>query len=166
MAGTSSVNCVSCRIPHQCLHSLNAWTPFSEKALLFTDFCFVASPSQNSVPRIARNLGALRSSCQSHRGLDPKSLNFRGPVAILFISRDTCSDSIAKLFRACFLWGIAQISRDMLQNGGIAQMCLCKTKYQGGVSHLFGGVLASPKKYRAIWSIAAIVSQYRAIWGH
>ena len=26
----------------------------------------------------------------------------RGPVAILFISRDTCSDSIAKLFRACF----------------------------------------------------------------
>ena len=28
--------------------------------------------------------------------------NLRGPVAILFISRDTCSDSIAKLFRACF----------------------------------------------------------------
>ena len=26
----------------------------------------------------------------------------RGPVVILFISRDTCSDSIAKLFRACF----------------------------------------------------------------
>ena len=26
----------------------------------------------------------------------------RGPVAILSISRDTCSDSIAKLFRACF----------------------------------------------------------------
>ena len=26
----------------------------------------------------------------------------RGPVAILFISRDTCSDSIAKLVRACF----------------------------------------------------------------
>ena len=26
----------------------------------------------------------------------------RGPAAILFISRDTCSDSIAKLFRACF----------------------------------------------------------------
>ena len=41
---------------------------------------------------------------------------------------------------------------------GIAQMCLCKTKYQGGVSHHFGGVLASLKKYRAIWDIAAIVS--------
>ena len=26
----------------------------------------------------------------------------RGPAAILFISRDTCSDSIAKLFLACF----------------------------------------------------------------
>ena len=49
---------------------------------------------------------------------------------------------------------------------GIAQMCLCETKYQGGVSHHFGGVLTSLKKYRAIWGIAAIVSQYRAIWGH
>ena len=26
----------------------------------------------------------------------------RGPAAILFISCDTCSDGIAKLFRACF----------------------------------------------------------------
>ena len=49
---------------------------------------------------------------------------------------------------------------------GIAQMCLCKTKYQVGVSHHFGGLLNSLKKYRAIWGIAAIVSQYRAIWGH
>ena len=49
---------------------------------------------------------------------------------------------------------------------GIAQMFLCETKYQGGVSHHFGGVLTSFKKYRAIWGIAAIVSQYRAIWGH
>ena len=49
MAGTSSLNCLFCRIPYQRLHSLNAWTPFSEKALFFTEFCFVASPSQNSV---------------------------------------------------------------------------------------------------------------------
>ena len=49
---------------------------------------------------------------------------------------------------------------------GIAQMCLCETKYQRGVSHHLGGVLNSFKKYRAIWGIAAIVSQYRAIWGH
>ena len=47
---------------------------------------------------------------------------------------------------------------------GIAQMCLCETKYQGGVSHHLGEVLTSPKKYCAIWGIAAIVSQYRAIF--
>ena len=46
----------------------------------------------------------------------------------------------------------------------IAQMCLCETKYQGGVSHHFGGMLISLKKYRVIWGIAAIVSQYLAIW--
>ena len=49
----------------------------------------------------------------------------RGPAAILFIARDSCSDSIANVFRACFCgggggyrtiiaryvakWGIAQI---------------------------------------------------------
>ena len=38
-------------------------------------------------------------------------------------------------------------------------MCLCQTKYQGGVSHHFGGVTTSLKKYRAIWGIAAIVSR-------
>ena len=52
MAETSSLNCLSCRSPYQHLHSLNAWTPFSEKALLFTDFCFVASPSQTSGPKV------------------------------------------------------------------------------------------------------------------
>ena len=31
-----------------------------------------------------------------------KGFLLRGPAAILFISRDTSSDSIAKLFRACF----------------------------------------------------------------
>ena len=38
MAETSSLNCLSCRIPYQRLHSLNAWILFSEKALLFHDF--------------------------------------------------------------------------------------------------------------------------------
>ena len=49
---------------------------------------------------------------------------------------------------------------------GIAQMCLCESKCQGRVSHHFGELLTSLKRYRAIWGIAAIVSQYRAIWGH
>ena len=91
--------------------------------------------------------------------------NLRGPAAILFISRDTCSDSIAKLFRACF-YGVSHNYRAIRCKWGIARMCLCKIKYQGGGSHHFGGVLTSLKKYRAIWDIAAIVSQYRAIWGH
>ena len=85
----------------------------------------------------------------------------RGPAAILFIWCDTCSDSIA-IVSCLFLWGIAQLSRDTLQ---IAQMCLCESKYEGGVSHHFGGVLTSLKKYHAIWGIAVIVSQCRAMWG-
>ena len=65
MAETSSLNCLSCRIPYQRLHALNAWTPINEKALLFTDFCFVASPSQNSVSKVLhvwRNAGKSNSS--------------------------------------------------------------------------------------------------------
>ena len=45
MAETSSLNCLSCGIPYQNLHSLNAL-----KALLFTDVYFVASPSPSSAP--------------------------------------------------------------------------------------------------------------------
>ena len=48
---------------------------------------------------------------------------------------------------------------------GIAQMCSVKLEASGGgVSHHFGVVLIALKKCRAIWGIAAIVSQYRAIW--
>ena len=50
----------------------------------------------------------------------PGPFRFRGPAAISFILRDACHDSIAVLFRACFV-DIAQISRDMLQN----RVCLC-----------------------------------------
>ena len=45
----------------------------------------------------------------------------------------------------------------------IAHICLCETKYQGGVLHHFGGVLTSLKRNRALWRIAAIVSQYLTI---
>ena len=90
----------------------------------------------------------------------------RGPVAILFISRDTCSDSIAKLSRVLVFVGYRTIIARYVAKWGIAQMCLCETKYQRGVSHHFGELLTSLKKYRAICGIAAIVSQHRAIWGH
>ena len=95
-----------------------------------------------------------------------KSPKLRGrPSNDPFISRDTCSDSIARSFVLVFV-GYRTIIARYVAKWGIARMCLCETKYQGGVSHHFGGVLTSLKKYRAIWGIAAIVSQYRAIWGH
>ena len=50
----------------------------------------------------------------------------------------------------------------------IAKICLCETKCQGGDRTILGSANLL-KKYRAIWGIAAIVSQYRpiaAIWGH
>ena len=62
--------------------------------------------------------------------------------------------------------GIAQLSRDMLQNGVSHRCASVKLSTKGGVSHHFRGVLTSLKKYRAICGIAAIVSQCRAIWGH
>ena len=50
---------------------------------------------------------SLKLDCFCCRILSSFVVNFqgfvlRGPAAILFISRDTCSDSIAELFGACF----------------------------------------------------------------
>ena len=64
----------------------------------------------------------------------------RGPAAILFISLHTCSDSIAKLFRACFCGAIAQLSRDALQNG-VSHRCACvelSAKKEGGIASFWG----------------------------
>ena len=69
-------------------------------------------------------------------------------------------------FPCLLLWGYRTIIARYVAKWGIAQMCLRENKYQRGASHHFGGVLTSLKKYRAMWGIAAIVSQYRAIWGH
>ena len=74
---------------------------------------------------------------------------------------------VSQMFSCLFSWGIAQVSRDMLQNG-VSDRCACvklSTK-GGGYRTIFGGMLTSLKKYRAIRGIAAIVSQYRAIRGH
>ena len=62
----------------------------------------------------------------------------RGPAAILFISHDICSDSIAKVFRACFD-GVSHKYRAIRSKMGYrTDVPVCKTKYQGGVSHHFG----------------------------
>ena len=67
------------------------------------------------------------------------SNGLRGPAAILFTSRNACSDNIAKLCRACFVWGIAELSRDVLRNG-VSHRCACvKRSTDGGV----GGALTN-----------------------
>ena len=85
---------------------------------------------------------------------------------MLSTSRGTSSsDHIAKLSRTCFCGGVAQLSCDTLQNE-VSHRCACvKLSTKREASHRFGGVLTSLRKYRAIWGIAAIVSQYRAICG-
>ena len=92
----------------------------------------------------------------SYSDLTIATTALRGPAAILF--SDTCSDTIAKLFGACF-YGVSHNYRAIRCKMGIAEMCLCKTKYhRGGYRTILGGDLASLEKYRAIWGIAAIVS--------
>ena len=62
----------------------------------------------------------------------------RDPAAILCILRNTCSDSIAELFRACFWWGIAQLSRDILLKMGYRTDVLCKLSTKEGYRTILG----------------------------
>ena len=57
-----------------------------------------------------------------------------GPTAILFISCDACSDSIAKLFCVCwfFFW------RDALQNGVSHRCAFVKLSTKGGIASIWG----------------------------
>ena len=66
---------------------------------------------RDQMGKSANGLKFIRRYCEV------KFTGLRGPAAILFISRDTCSDTVAKLYGDCFCGGIAQLSRDMLQNG-------------------------------------------------
>ena len=65
-----------------------------------------------------------------------------------------------------FFVGYRTIIARYVAKWGIAQMCLRKIKSQGGggIAPFWGSANLPEKKYRAIWGIAAIVSQYRAIW--
>ena len=62
------------------------------------------------------------------------------------------------------LWGVAQLWCDLLQHE-VSNRCACVKVSAKRVWYHFGG-LTSLKRYRAIWGIAAIVSQYRTAWGH
>ena len=87
------------------------------------------------------------------------------PVVILLYRAMLAAIGSQKLLVLVFVGSRTIIAR-YVAKWGIAQMRLCENKCQGvGVSHHFGGVLTSLKKYRAIWGIAAIVSQYRANMG-
>ena len=71
------------------------------------------------------------------------------PVAILFISLDTCSDSIAKLFRACFLWGIVanRSAMDRAQINTNDRKLPC-----GGAKGLLGRGTESLPKVTCAWA--------------
>ena len=69
----------------------------------------------------------------------------RGPAAMLFISRDACSDIVLQpLSRLFLLWDIAvrTIIARYIATWGIAQMCLCEANYQGGIAP-FGELLGT-----------------------
>ena len=68
-----------------------------------------ATLPQNVAPTFSALQGGYRtSSCLLEGSEGPNATNkgnsllLRGAVAILFISHDACSDSIAKTFHACF----------------------------------------------------------------
>ena len=74
--------------------------------------------------------------------------------------------SIAKLFRACFC-GVSHNYRAICsKKGNRTDVSGVNRKYQGGVSHHFGELLTSLKKYSAIRGIAAIVSHLTKLLIH
>ena len=85
----------------------------------------------------------------------------RGPATRLF-----AIVSLNSFVLVFFSSGHRTIIARNIAKWGIAQMCLCKIKYHGAVSHHSGGVLTSLEEHRAIWGITAIASQCRVIWGH
>ena len=72
--------------------------------------------------------------------------------------------TVSQNFVVLLFKGYLTIMARYVAKWAIAQMCLCEPSAKG-VSYHFGGELTSLKKYRATWGIAAIPSQYRAIWG-
>ena len=75
-----------------------------------------------------------------------QACRLRGPVAILFISRDACSDSIAKILRACFC-GVSHNYRARGLQNGVSHRCACvKLSTKGGYRTTLGGSANLPEK--------------------
>ena len=70
-------------------------------------------------------------------------VGLRGPVGILFISHDTCScdicsDSMAKLFRACFC-GVSHNYRAICCKKWVSHRCACVSlSAKGGIAPFWG----------------------------
>ena len=152
-------------IDHELLDAQQRY--FSYRAML------VARVSQNSVvlldgPAVRNtNRGDSRDSRESIRRKKPYFHNVRAIRTNCLFSPPEARIGPSEVVLV-FVWGgggIAQLSRDVLQNG-LSHRCGCvKLSTKRGIAP-FWGAANLLKKYRAIWGIAAIVSQYRAIWGH
>ena len=82
----------------------------------------------------------------------------RGPAAILSISRDTCSDSIAKSFRACF-YRVSHNYRAICCKMGyrtLCQMFPCKTRRTTNVQQLTCNIDLSSSFYYLFFSFVLI----------
>ena len=84
---------------------------------------------------------------------------------ILLISRDACSDSIAKLFRACFPGVSHKYCAICCKMGYRTDMSVYNKAPRGGIAPCWG-IAGMAEKVSRNRGIAAILSHYRAIWGH
>ena len=83
--------------------------------------------------------GLLRCNC-SVLGLEAQQRYFSyRAMLVAIVSQNS--------FVLVFMGYRANIAR-YVAKWGIAEMCLCETKYQEGASHHFGGVLTCLKRYR------------------
>ena len=125
--------------------------------MLFLMFCFCLW-----ISLLIPHDNLALSNCKQGK---KRNENLRGPATILSYRAILVAIVSQNSFVLVF-GGYRTIITRYVAKWGIAQMCLCETKCSGGVSHHFGELLTSLKKHRAIWGIAAMLSQYRAIWGH
>ena len=97
------------------------WSRKGPGPLSWFNLCW---PSWLSGPWCSRCPGSQLHPGESDCALNQHLLHgLRGPAAILFISRDACSDGVAKLFRVCF-YGVSHNYR---------AIC-CKMGYRTDVS--------------------------------
>ena len=123
--------------------------PIEDRALKICTGSAAGQPAQRACP-----FAAYEEEFKAYE------YRLRGPAEILFISRDTCSDSIAKSFYACF-YGVSHNYRAIRSKmAGVSHRYACiKLSPKGGVAPFWGSANLPEKASHDI------VLQYRAIWG-